>query len=365
VIEKRPQIVIDKSTQINLEASTVKFAYLDTSLRFEKSICDSLSSSLSFVKQKGNYKGLSIAIGIPGIGFWQSAIGESGTTTPLSVNTRFHALSLGKVFTSALVLKLIENGILHMNDTIYKWFPECPRAKEITICNLLNHTSGIQTYEALYEFALESKLLSQEELIQMAFQYPIKDKPNTFYSYSNTGYVMLGIIMEKETGMSLEQLVETNYISPLKLKNTRVATMNNLDMLDIRGYDHTTVSTNTKWPLPYAAGPIITTPTDALLMYNYIFRGDFLSDESIGNMVSEMNIWLNKPNAYYGKGISVFKDLPSGNYLGHTGGDQSFRTCIYYNIENNIFVSIFSNSNAYEVETAMFYMTEKLIKLTR
>jgi hypothetical protein len=79
VIENRPQVLIDQSTQINLDASTVKFSFLDTSLHFEKSICDSLSYFLSNAKQKGNYKGLSIAIGIPGKGFWQSAIGESGT----------------------------------------------------------------------------------------------------------------------------------------------------------------------------------------------------------------------------------------------------------------------------------------------
>jgi D-alanyl-D-alanine carboxypeptidase len=365
VIENRPQILIDKSTQIHLDASIVKFSFLDTTSHFDKRICDSLSYSLSYVKQKGKYKGLSIAIGIPGKGFWQSAIGESGTTTPLNVNTEFHALSLGKVFTSALVLKLIENGKININDTIYKWFPQCPRAKEITICNLLNHTSGIQTYEALYEFALERKLFSQEELIEMAFNYPIKNNPNTYYSYSNTGYVMLGIIMEKVTGLSLEQLFDTYYIAPLKLKNTHVVTKNNLDMIDIRGYDKDALSSTSKWPLTYAAGPIITTPTDALILYNYLFSGNFLSDESIRLMVSEMNIWLYSPNAYYGKGISLFKDLPSGNYLGHTGGHDTFRTCIYYNMENKVFISIFSNTNVYEIETAMFYMTEKLIKITK
>lgn len=365
IIENRPKILIDKTSQINLNASVVKENYLDTSKHFEHFLCDSLYKFLREAKLKGNYKGLSIAIGIPENGFWHAAIGESGTDKELDVNTKFHALSIGKIFTSAIALKLIELNQLKITDTIYKWFPECPRANEITINNLLNHTSGIQTYECLFEFTCKTKIFSEEELINMAFQYPINENPGTFFSYSNTGYVILGMIMEKVTGLSLSSLFENYFYKPLKLINTYTVSSNTIEMVDIRGYDKNILSSNTKWPSTYAAGPVITTPTDALLIYNYIFNGGFLSDESIMTMLNEMNIWLENPVTYYGKGIYLIKNLPSGNYLGHTGGHDSFKTCIYYNIDYKILISIFSNTNSSEIEPAMFYMAEKLIELMK
>jgi D-alanyl-D-alanine carboxypeptidase len=366
IIVSRPKIAVNKSTQISLNFPEIKSSEIDTSLAFNKSLCDSLEKHLNIVKQKGNYKGLSIAIGSIQKGFWKSSVGESGTEMPLTTDTKFHALSLGKIFTSALVLRLIEEGFLSLNDKVDKWFPQCPRANEITINNLLNHTSGIKTYETLYEFALnDQNNFSEEELTEMAFAYKIDNAPNTYFSYSNTGFVMLGMIIQKVTGKSLEQLFNENFIFPLNLKNTSFCSKNNLEMDNIRGYIGDTLSENTQWPLTYATGPFISTPTDIILLYNYLLSGHFLSDSSMNSMLSEMNIWLYDPNAYYGKGISIFKDLPSGIYLGHTGGVGSFKTCVFYNIENKIFVSVFSNSNAFDIEPAMFYMNEKLIDLIK
>ena len=364
IIQEREKIPVSTETQISMNFSEIESQVIDTSLHFSEWVCDSLGKQLNVIKQKGNYKGLSVAIGIPGKGFWKSTIGESGTQVPLSVNTKFHALSLGKIFTAALVLKLAEEGFLNLDETIDKWFPQCPRANEITITHLLNHTSGIQTYEVLYEFRLyDNNNFTEDELIGMACKYDILYPPNTFFSYSNTAYVMLGIIIKEVSGKSLDQNFSDYFIKPLNLKSTSYCSKKELSMKDIRGYNGEKVSENTQWPLTYATGPFISTPTDIVLLYNYLLSGQFLNKKSMDMMLSKMNIWMREPNTYYGKGIYAFIGLSSGNYLGHSGGHDTFRTCVFYNIENNVFVSVFSNTDAREIEPAMFSMTEKLIEL--
>lgn len=364
VIEHSPKVTIDKNTQVNLDFSEIRSQQLDTSQHFCASICDSLQKHLGIIKQKGSYKGLSIAIGIPGCGFWKSTIGESGTELPLTTETQFHALSLGKIFTSALILKLMENGYLDIHDTISKWFPDCPRADEITINHLLGHTSGIQTYNTLYEFVTHDRnSYKEEEMLDMAFQYKIDRIPNTYISYTNTGYIMLGLIIEQVTGKSLEACYNEYLIRPLGLKNTLYCDQDNLMMGNLRGFDGNAISDVNQWPLTYATGPFISTPTDIIILFNYLLSGKFLGETYMDLMVSEMNIWKYAPNTYYGKGIYVIKDLPSGNYLGHGGGHGNFRTCVFYNTQKKIFVSLFSNTNASEVEPAMFYMSEQVIKL--
>lgn len=365
VIEYGPKVVIDKNTRINLHFTEIRSQSLDTAQHFGASISDSLQKHLGIVKQKGNYKGLSIAIGIPGCGFWKSTIGESGTELPLTTETQFHAMSLGKIFTSALLLKLMEDGYLDIHDTISKWFPDCPGANEITINHLLDHTSGIQTYDALYEFVtLDKNRFAEEEMLDMAFQYQIGSIPGTYISYTNTGYIMLGIIIQRVTGKSLKDCFNDYLIRPLGLKNTVYCNQDNLMMGNIRGFEGNAISGVDQWPLTYAAGPFISTPTDIIMLFNYLLSGQFNGETSMNLMISEMNIWKYKPDTYYGKGIYVIKDLPSGNYLGHGGGHGNFRTCIFYNIEKKIFVSLFSNTRASEIEPAMFYMSEQAMRLS-
>lgn len=363
IIDYRPKIKIDKTTQINLDFSEIQCRKIDTSLHFNNDILDSLENYLVTVKQKGNYKGLSVAVGIPDEGFWKSVIGESGTESSLSTNTKFHSLSLGKIFTSALTLKLIEQGFLNINDTVKKWFPDCPRSDEITINHLLSHSSGIQTYDALYEYVLNNgENFTENDLLDIAFQYDISDPPGSFISYTNTGYTMLGLIISKVTGKSLKDNFCDYFINPLKLKNTFYCDKEVLTMNGIKGFKGDEISEKTRWPLTYAAAPFISTPTDITIIYNYLLSGRFLENTSMNLFFSEMNIWKNDPDTYYGKGIYTITGLPSGRYLGHAGGWNSFSTCIFYNIEKKISISIFSNTNA-AVEPAMFFLCEKIMKL--
>lgn len=366
IIGNRPEIAVSKLTQYSVNTDNLHTSSLDPNLQFNQTIVDSLTKWSNEVKIKGNYKGLSFAIGIPQKGFWASAIGESGTATRLDPQTKFHSLSIGKIFTAALAIKFIEQQKINIDDKINRWFPECPRANEISIKHLLCHTSGIQTYEALYEFEKSnSNSFSEQDLLSMSYQYPIKKNPDTYLSYTNTGYIMLGCILQQVSNKNLSQLFNEYFISPLKLKNTTICTKEGLDMGIVRGYDDKVLNDVSQWPLTYGAGPVISTPTEITLMYNYLLSTFFSSKESLKLMLADMNIWMKSPDTYYGKGIYIIKDLPIGDYLGHAGGDKIFRTSLFYNPQNDIYISIFSNTNSSPIEPAFFYITEKLNQMLK
>lgn len=317
-----------------------------------------LNKHLIYILSKGNYKGLSAAVSVKGKGLWKASAGNSGTDSPLSPSTAFHAFSVGKIITSALMLKICEERNISTGISIQKWFPEFPNAAEITLLSLLNHTSGIQTYEVLYEFIKSREDPTPGMIVEMSANYGLRSKPGDFLSYSNTGYIMIGMIIESELGISLDEAVENYFIIPLGLKNTLAVTPESSHMKDIAGFSANSMVQNFKWPLTYGAGPIMTNPEDALRIFDYILSGDFISTKSINKMFEDMNHWKTEPDVYYGKGIYMIKNLPGGDYIGHSGGSSGFRTCLFYNTGTHIMVSVMTNCEN-PVEPAMFSLSEK------
>lgn len=131
--------------------------------------------------------------------------------------------SLTKSFTALLIVKLSEEGKLSVKDPISKFIADYPRGNEITIEHLLTHTSGI--YEALrnkeyFRLLHTGKIISKDEELAFFKNEPLDFEPGTQFSYSNSGYILLGIIIEKATGLSYEDAVRKTILNPLKMSHT-------------------------------------------------------------------------------------------------------------------------------------------------
>ena len=138
-----------------------------------------------------------------------------------TTNTIYQIGSTTKEFTAAVILKLIENNKLSLDDKLSNYFPEIVRSNEITIKNLLTHTSGI--YEILRDpkaFNSGHQPRSKEQMLSFFINKPLDFDPGTQYSYCNSGYMLLGLIIEKVTGKSYEQVVKDFIIKPLGMKHT-------------------------------------------------------------------------------------------------------------------------------------------------
>src|SRR5215204_2329501 len=144
---------------------------------------------------------------------------------PNTTTTLFNVASVSKAFTAASVVLLSQQGKLSLDDDIRKYMPEIPQyADTITIRHLLHHTSGIREYQALVRFAglaTDSDYDEKFILKTLARQKNISFKPGAKYSYSNSGYVLLGIIAARVSGKSLRVFADENIFKPLGMKNTR------------------------------------------------------------------------------------------------------------------------------------------------
>jgi CubicO group peptidase (beta-lactamase class C family) len=262
------------------------------------------------------------------------------------------------------IFSLIEEGRLSLKSPIAQWFPNMRQAENITINHLLTHTSGIVSYDNLEEkesvkFSYRSpkKILSTVKNKKLLFQ------PGKHYSYSNTGYLMLGIVIEQITGKSYEEAVQEYIINRINLHETDALTVKTLNKLIVRGHHHGNVLTETEhYANPFAAGAIIATPKDLIFFLQALMNGRLISQDSIQKMFTDMNLTTEIQRVYYGKGIVTAVETPIGEIIGHTGSTRGFCAALYYHPEKNIFVCVMMNDDIRSVEPAMFTLMETLIR---
>ena len=157
----------------------------------------------------------------------QTWSGVSGTTDLARKNLMqpgdvLRVGSVTKTFTTVIVLKLVEEGRLGLDDLIAKWFPDFPNSQEITIRQLFNHTSGITEIipKVLMRSILPGTYWKPDELVALIAGDGSNFTPRGTFEYSNTNYIMLGLIAEKITGKPFAQLLHEDIIDPLGLRNT-------------------------------------------------------------------------------------------------------------------------------------------------
>ncbi len=128
-------------------------------------------------------------------------------------NTRYFISSMTKPVTAVAIMQLVEKGLIRTTDKVTKYFPECVDIKDITIINLLTHSSGLTR-----NFSFESISPTPDKLSQVLNGLPLVFEPGTAYSYSSAGYYILGAIIEKVTGHSFESYINENIFKPAQMK---------------------------------------------------------------------------------------------------------------------------------------------------
>src|SRR6478672_1798981 len=173
-----------------------------------------------YVKQKG-FNG-SVLVAQKGHILLEKGYGYKNVAqkTKVDANSLFQYGSITKQFTSALVMYLQEKGKLNINDKLSKYFPELPFADSVTIYNLLTHTSGIFNYTNNGDFMKTQavKTASRDKIFALFNNKPLEFAPGSRFSYSNSGYSLLGYIIEKASGVPYEKLMRQVILEPLGLK---------------------------------------------------------------------------------------------------------------------------------------------------
>jgi D-alanyl-D-alanine carboxypeptidase len=188
-----------------------------------------LQQTLDQARVRAKVPGAAAAVIVDGQGEWTGASGKAdlGSGEPVTPETLFGIGSVTKSFVAALVLELDEEGLLSIDDRLSRWLPAYPRADRITLRQLLNHTSGVPDFTDVTRFwraQRERPFARWSPERTLSFVRGSDFEPGHNQEYSNTNYILLGLVVEKATGSSVAEELERRILDPLELDSLRLQT---------------------------------------------------------------------------------------------------------------------------------------------
>jgi len=267
-----------------------------------------------------------------------------------TAETVYRLGSITKQFTAVAIMLLAEEGKLSVDDELTKFLPDYPtQGKKITLRHLLNHTSGIKSYTSLKEFPkLGRNDYSHEELLALFKDVPLEFEPGTKWNYCNSGYYLLGMVIEKASGQKYEEFLSERIFKPLGMSDTRYGHTRPLIPRRAMGYTNSPkglvndefISMNA----PYAAGALVSTVLD-LVKWSQALEGKaLLSSESYAAMHERAKL-ENGSTRPYGFGWQL-GELAGHKSIGHGGGIPGFATMITRYPEDRLAVIVLSNTSS-------------------
>jgi CubicO group peptidase (beta-lactamase class C family) len=260
---------------------------------------------------------------------------------PNTPTTKFRLGSVTKQFTAASILLLEERGKLSVSDPVKKYVPDAPAAwDKITIFHLLTHTSGIPNFTNFPDYRkLEPFAATSEQLVARFRDKPLDFEPGEKWQYSNSGYVLLGHLIEKITGDSYEKFVRENLFAPLGMKDSGYDSNSAViphrasgyvvgkDGFENAGFIHMSI--------PHGAGALYSTTEDLLKWEQGLFGGKLLKAASLQKMTTPF-----KSN--YAFGLQV-ETVGGRKVMEHGGGIEGFNTELAYYPEDKLTVVVLGN----------------------
>ncbi|WP_130735313.1 serine hydrolase [Flavobacterium sp. J27] len=262
----------------------------------------------------------------------------------------FEIGSMTKQFTAVGIALLEEQGKLHFEDEIVKYIPDYPtHGHKITIHHLLTHTSGIKDFtkiKAINDIA--EKELSPVELIQFFKDEPMDFKSGEKYKYCNSGYVMLGYIIEVVSGQSYAEFIQENIFKPLDMSSSSYASHNKITKKRVSGYHFKGAFVNNKYisfSLPYASGSILST-VDDLLKWQMALETNTLVKQKTKDKIFKNYMLNNGEKIGYGYGWHITKIEEAISYE-HGGSIFGFKSMAVYLPKEKIYVVGLSNCDCH------------------
>ncbi len=294
--------------------------------------------------------GLSIAVIRAGrdtlvfAGYGKSDLENDVPATPATV---YRIGSITKQFTAAAVMRLVENGSVRLGDTIGKYLPELPMAwRGVRVRQLLNHTSGIPSYTDLGESWAKrwGEYMPPDTLVALTANKPMDFPPGTGWRYDNTGYVLLGMLLEKVSGKPYAEYLDSTIFRPLGLESTRYCEREPLIPHRARGYARKGKEfTNAPYldmSQPYAAGALCSTVGDLARWNRLLATGKVVTTASYSQMTTpEGKANLN----HYGFGL-VRGAVGSHIEIAHGGGIHGFITSNAYFPSDSLSITVLANA---------------------
>jgi CubicO group peptidase (beta-lactamase class C family) len=310
------------------------------------------SNSVNFDKLLKNHvddkgPGVSVIVTKAGQTIYEGARGKANIelSRELSVSSEFKLASITKQFTSAALLMLQEQGKLSITDKVHKYLPNlAPQLSDITIEHLMSHTSGLYRNPKNIRKHREAAI-SLDDLMTLLMKENIKFPPGKQMSYSNSGYLLLGKIIEVVSKQTYGQFIEANIFNKLGMNNSYYGSKIN-NSKEVIGYYQTRRAgikkakpIDVSWS--YAAGGLVSSVDDLAIWYRSLSQGLLISEQSYKMMITGFK--LNDGSfSRYGFGLNNIK-IHNHNAIIHQGSTPGFKNSAVYFPEEDIYIAVLSN----------------------
>jgi CubicO group peptidase (beta-lactamase class C family) len=267
---------------------------------------------------------------------------------PATAETVYRLGSITKQFTAMAIMLLDEDDKLSVDDELTRFLPEYPTGgRKITVGHLLNHTSGIKSYTNSRDFFKRSRQdFEHGELLALFKDEPLDFEPGAKWRYSNSGYYLLGMIIEKASGQKYEQFLEQRIFKPLAMSATRYGHTQPLIRLRARGYDYffgqLTNDDSISMDAPFAAGALVSTVLDLIKWHQALEDGALVSSASYEAMYRPTSL-ADGATRPYGYGWQL-GELAGHRTIRHGGGINGFSTMIARYPDDRLGVIVLSNT---------------------
>jgi CubicO group peptidase (beta-lactamase class C family) len=265
---------------------------------------------------------------------------------PVKPETVFQSGSMGKEFAATAIMMLVEEGKIGLDDSITKYFPDAPASwKPVTVRHLLSHTGGFTDYPENFNFR---KDYTEADLLKVVYAIPLAFPPGTNWSYSNLGYMTLGILIHRVTGTFYGDVLQSRIFQPLGMNTTRI--ISEADIIPNRAAGYRLVKgelKNQEW-----VSPVLNTTADGSLYFSILdlakwdaalYTEKLLKRSSLEQMWTVVKLDNGKPNSGdYGFGWEI-ENVHGHRVVGHGGAWQGFKTHISRYVDDKLTVVVLSN----------------------
>lgn len=253
---------------------------------------------------------------------YAKAFGDANKSYKVKNNleTKFNIASMGKMFTGVSIFQLEEDGKLNLTDPVVKHLKGFPHGNKITIYHLLSHTSGIGSYMRHPDYRANRNRFKQiSEIVPFIYEQKLEfDTSGEQFSYSNSGMVLLGAIIEKISGQSYSEYITKNILVPTKMANTAMKFGDEIVLNRSTGYMKTVTGTFTNNNFysssPFSDGGILSTVGDMLKFDQALYGSSLISEKSKKKLFTKAT-----PKETYGLAFQV-EERQGNKVVGHSGG---------------------------------------------
>jgi len=327
-----------------------------------------LQAKLDEWHKAGKFPGATLGVVLPDGESFGLAVGYSDreARTPMKANDRMLAGSVGKTFAAATALQLVKEGKIGLEDKVEKylgaepWFPRLPNAKDITVRQLMNHTSGLVRYEFKPQFTKDltanpEKAWTPAELVAYLLDEKRPFEAGKGWDYSDTNYIVLGMIIEKVTGRKFYDEASRRLLKPLKLKDTIPQ-----DGLKLKGVVQGYAGPNNPFggkdamiqegrftinpQFEWTGGGFASTAQDLARWAKMMYEGRAYSPDLLPEVLDGVSAPMLGRETRYGLGVIVRK-TQAGTSYGHSGFFPGYMTDMMYFPDSKIAIAVQVNTS--------------------